>query len=192
MIEMKHCYAHLNAEAPGRGWLAGLPGCTSKNSGIIGYMLLVRSMAGLATLLLALAVLQAQTPADPHRCRDSNSTPFSDNGKWGYLTPAGILVKPQFDIATPFFDGRAQVCTKQYCWAVDEKVEGVGPIRPRGGPFADHFSEGLGAASDGSKRGFVDETGKVVVPFRYSFTHDFSDGIAGWTRDGNRDGGVLY
>jgi hypothetical protein len=40
------------------------------------------------------------------------------------------------------------------------------------------FSEGLGAAFDGSKWGFIDETGKVIVPFRYSFTHDFADGVA--------------
>jgi hypothetical protein len=107
-------------------------------------MLLVRRMSVLAILLLAHEILQAQTPADPRRCRDGAPTRFSDNGKWGYLTPAGILTKPQFDIATQFFNGKAQICTKQYCWVVDEKVEAFGPIRPRGGPFADYFLRGTG------------------------------------------------
>ena len=141
-------------------------------------MLPVRAVALLAALLVAHSIAQAQTPADRHRCRDGTPIAFSENGKWGYLTPAGILIKPQFDVAAPFFDGKAEVCTKQYCWIVDEKGKALGPVRPRVGPFADHFSEGLGAAFDGSHWGFLDETGRAAVPFRYSFAGDFSDGLA--------------
>ena len=141
-------------------------------------MLPVRGVALLVALVVANSIAQAQIPDERHRCNDGTPIAFSENGKWGYLTPAGILIKPQFDVAAPFFDGKAEVCSKQLCWIVDEKGEALGSVRPRAGPFTDHFSEGLGAAFDGSHWGFLDETGRVAVPFRYSFAGDFSDGLA--------------
>ncbi|MDR1594944.1 MAG: WG repeat-containing protein [Prevotellaceae bacterium] len=40
------------------------------------------------------------------------------------------------------------------------------------------FSEGLAAISENGRWGFIDQTGKTVVPFIYEKVNDFSDGLA--------------
>jgi hypothetical protein len=44
-------------------------------------MLPVRGPALLVALLIAHSIAQAQTPADPRRCRDGTPIAFSENGK---------------------------------------------------------------------------------------------------------------
>ncbi|MFT4205430.1 MAG: WG repeat-containing protein [Chitinophagaceae bacterium] len=47
------------------------------------------------------------------------------------------------------------------------------------------FSEGRAAVSDrDSKYGFIDESGKLVIPFRYDYADGFRDGVASVTLDG--------
>lgn len=43
---------------------------------------------------------------------------------------------------------------------------------------ADHFSEGLAAVRQGGKWGYIDETGKTVLPFRYDKAYPFNEGLA--------------
>lgn len=43
---------------------------------------------------------------------------------------------------------------------------------------AQTFSEGLAAVKQGGKWGFIDETGKVVIPFQYDYVGRFSEGRA--------------
>ena len=43
---------------------------------------------------------------------------------------------------------------------------------------ADSFSEGLAAVKKDGKWGYIDETGKTVIPFEYDYAFPFSEGLA--------------
>ena len=46
------------------------------------------------------------------------------------------------------------------------------------------FSEGLASVSLNGKHGFIDKTGKAVIPFKYDATGSFSEGLASVCRNG--------
>ena len=46
------------------------------------------------------------------------------------------------------------------------------------------LSEGLAWVRKGNKYGFIDTTGKVVIPFQYDLTYGFSEGLARVEKDG--------
>ncbi|MCB1024721.1 MAG: WG repeat-containing protein, partial [Acidobacteria bacterium] len=39
-------------------------------------------------------------------------------------------------------------------------------------------SEGLAAVFDGKRWGYIDKSGKVVIPFRFNWAREFSEGLA--------------
>jgi WG repeat protein/PBS lyase HEAT-like repeat-containing protein len=95
---------------------------------------------------------------------------------WGYVDRKGQLVtRLEYVNAWGFVGGMGRVELKNgRMKALNEAGE---PL-----PF-DHvgfqaISEGLMAASNGSKGGYIDRDGKVVVPFQFEFVEPFSMGLA--------------
>ena len=43
---------------------------------------------------------------------------------------------------------------------------------------ASYFSEGLAAVKQNDKWGYIDETGKTIIPFEYDYAFPFSEGVA--------------
>jgi len=109
-------------------------------------------------------------------------------GKWGYIDPAGKEVLPAIlDAAGDYHDGLANVCRGGKWWFADRNGDAAA-----GGIFfsgARSFSEGLAAVNVGGwqgdegkfyggKWGFVDASGRVAIPLRYTDARDFHDGLA--------------
>ena len=92
-----------------------------------------------------------------HAAPQTTLRAFQQNSKWGYKNAAGeVIVEPRYDIARRFSCGRA---------AVNLGAE-IDPVlfnlrMKRGGVW-----------------GFIDTTGKVVVPIKLQSVHDFSEGLA--------------
>jgi len=85
----------------------------------------------------------------------TNSFGYDDAFKFGFINTEGQeVIHATYDY---FIDGDSEFCT--------------------------HFSEGLVKVSRGKdyfslKYGFVDKTGKVVVPLKYDWASDFNEGLA--------------
>jgi len=131
------------------------------------------------------------------RYRDAE--PFSEGraavrdekGNWGVIDGQGReIVAPRFDKVEPFSEGLAAAEVRTPGAYPSTKVgfinlQGTMIISPR---FlkARSFHEGLAAVKLAGKGiggawGFIDKTGKLVVPARYDWTMDFSEGRA-WVR----------
>ncbi|HKR02437.1 MAG TPA: WG repeat-containing protein [Pyrinomonadaceae bacterium] len=113
----------------------------------------------------------------------------------GFIDRTGkIVIKPQFEYYQPFSEGLAFVLIRGKMGAIDK----TGQVRirpqfdlhePRYGPYSgvlDYFkewrpwmfSEGLAAVSRGNLWGYVDKTGKLVIPPRFRKAFNFSNGLA--------------
>ena len=44
--------------------------------------------------------------------------------------------------------------------------------------FAERFSDGLAAVKVGGRFGYIDKTGRVVIPLQFDSAGEFSDGVA--------------
>ena len=81
---------------------------------------------------------------------------IKENEKIGFANMNGeIVIKPQFDLALPFFDGYAAVC--------------VG-----GQLILEHEMR----FREGGKWGFIDKSGRLVVPLIYDRAYSVKDGKA--------------
>lgn len=120
------------------------------------------------------------------------SFPFSDGfarvideetNKFGYVDKKGDLVIPyQFDWAYDFHEGIAKV--------YDESKRKVAYIDKTGKLITDYiftfstddnegeFSEGVAAVKIDDKYGFIDKTGKFVIPPTFLQAKEFSEGLA--------------
>ena len=109
---------------------------------------------------------------------------------WGYIDISGKFVIPcQYDdtIEEPlmdFSDGAAWVQNKSgetlcldktgnVLFTLPEEYSTYGYIQPLGS-----FSDGLAQVTREGKRGFIDKTGKEVIPCQYSSVKPFSEGLA--------------
>ena len=84
---------------------------------------------------------------------------------------------PSYDYyeVSDFSDGLARVKKKEGNYAYIDK-EGKEVINyPR---WCDDFKEGMAKVSDGDSLGFIDKTGKIVIPCKYENASDFSEGLA--------------
>lgn len=123
-------------------------------------------------------------------------------GKYGYIDRSGkIIVNPQFDGASSFFQGLAAVCLGKSCggeffYPAQTKPgeQEFGYIDERGhfvvNPQYDSayaFSEGLAAVCVGDcgyvslaprKWGFIDKQGNVVIPLQFAKVYGFNEGLA--------------
>lgn len=146
--------------------------------------------------------------------------PISVEGKWGYIDAQGrVVIQPQFLKANKFSEGLAVVAvagTSDEDRVFERKYEGfIGPdgkfvIPPEPPPEArkledfethtyDDFHEGLAKIriSSSGVNGFIDRTGKVVIPLKFDTLWDFSEGLAfvhvwkHWSDERPRTGGFI-
>ena len=138
------------------------------------------------------------------------------DGRFGYIDPSGrFVISPRFISAGEFVDGHALVVENGPCQLI-----GYGPcdglITPNStapslhrcqysvidhsgnvvfaGTYIDtkHFSEGVAPMGDGKKWGYVDYSGKVVVPLQFDDAKAlFSEGLAAVRVGRNIDLGEL-
>ncbi|WNM18475.1 WG repeat-containing protein [Flavobacterium capsici] len=106
--------------------------------------------------------------------------PFKNHdGKWGFKDDKNIIiVQSKYDEASPFSEGMAAVCitennTKKWGY-IDQNGKEVVPLI-----YGDaiRFSEGLAAVRPVGKTwnsfyGFIDKSGKLVIPHEYPFVFD--------------------
>jgi hypothetical protein len=110
---------------------------------------------------------------------------FQDDrtGKWGYQDLTGAtVIEPKYDWATSFSEGMAMVRLKRkrYGFINTSGAEVVPAIYHD----ADRFSEGLACVKLHDKHGYIDRTGKVIIPLKYTNKSmfmcgaSFSEGLA--------------
>jgi len=126
------------------------------------------------------------------------TTPFSDgfaivgkiDGTSQIIDKAGKVVATLdhlYYAPSKFIEDLAVVITTDYEQYSDRKygiIDTTGkPIVPLGHyHWINDFSEGLARVSNGlGKDGFIDKTGNVVVPLKYTIVRNFSEGIAAVT-----------
>ncbi len=127
----------------------------------------------LLTMLLQLRVF-AQSP-----CETSGPIPFKDHGKWGYISPGGIVIPAHFDYAGLFTLDGAIACVANECGLVGQNRSFITSTWNRqSAPSVQAFSEGLGAATNDGKWGYVDRERKVVIPLQFKYAGNFDHGMA--------------
>jgi hypothetical protein len=119
----------------------------------------------------------------------------AENGKWGFIDATGTYrIPPIYTGAGEFSDGVAYV----YRWQGDRRING---IVDAAGKFTElptndypvTFSEGLARVQTGSGErlfGFVDRTGREVIPRKFYDAGPFSEGLA-WVAEWH-DRQLLY
>ena len=127
-------------------------------------LLMTRYMFGILLILLTTLVCQRQGSL-PSRSNDSDDLSLykvKQNGKWGYINKISkFVIYPQFDSADDFKDGLARV-------AVGREPDGI-------------FSKVLVLEEvlTNAKWGFIDKTGKFIIPPIYEYLAPFfSEGLA--------------
>jgi hypothetical protein len=105
-------------------------------------------------------------------------------GKWGFIDKQGKLVgQPAFDEASEHQDGLARIMVAGKFGFVDLRGEVV--IEPKL-DYAGHFNSDRCLARVDTKKGdyfeqkfgYIDKSGKFVIPAKYGDTRDFSEGLA--------------
>ena len=112
-------------------------------------------------------------------------TAFEDEetSLWGYKDQNGnIVIKPEFDRAHPYFEGRAIAQKNKALTFIDENGK---PITEYKFKEAGNFSQGLAVVTEGDKFGFIDKDGKLVIDYIYDNATSFQeDGYALVVLDG--------
>lgn len=118
--------------------------------------------------------------------------PFSENlamviksidnqQKFGFINSTGkVAIPPKFDVAHEFSDGLALVKQDKQQFFIDKTGKKVIDLSPY--PQVQSFSNGLAKVGTSwdcdNKYGFIDTTGKLVIPTQFTSAEDFSDGLA--------------
>jgi len=128
-------------------------------------------------LLLSLFLCSQAFGQSP--CGGPGPVPFQDHGKWGYVSPDGIVISARFDLAGPFGTDGAIACVANLCGVLDEAGSFVPPTWDRQSrPFPESYSEGLAPANESDKWGYVDRQRNVVIPFQFKYAGRFDEGMA--------------
>jgi hypothetical protein len=102
---------------------------------------------------------------------------------FGYIDQSGkFIIEPGFQVAYPFSEGLARVWTDSRYYFIDKTgKETLKP--PSEASLESGFSEGLAIfmihVGGGSKSGYMDKTGKIILKPEYYYATDFSEGLAG-------------
>jgi len=111
--------------------------------------------------------------------RNDRSSPFQENGKWGYVAGSGVIIAPRFEIALPFTSDGAVACSGDVCGRIDKTGTFFPPTWNRSSrPFPESYSEGLAPAYDGGKWGYIDFQRRIVIPFEFVYAGPFRNGMA--------------
>jgi hypothetical protein len=101
--------------------------------------------------------------------------------KWGYIDKTGkFLVSPMYDFAYPFKSGVAKVVFRDSLFVINQ---GGGRIYIQNLDY-DEFNNGLVKISKDGLWGFVNQHGKVIIPFEYDEAGDFSENTGYARMDG--------
>lgn len=103
-----------------------------------------------------------------------NRYPFS---KQGYIDRFGtVVIKPQFDVAYDFSQGRAQVKIGDLISFIDKTGKQVIKL----GPYtaARSFREGLAAVYSNFEFWYIDADGRTIIPKKVGLPKDFSEDLA--------------
>jgi hypothetical protein len=102
---------------------------------------------------------------------------------WGYIDSSGeVVVAPKYHRASQFYDGLGLVQTvepENKKFFIDTKGDLAFEVKANW-LTVKPFHEGLARVRDKETRlyGYIDLTGKIVIPFKYSSANDFSEGLA--------------
>lgn len=112
-----------------------------------------------------------------HVCSAGTLTAFSDaNDKWGYRDSSGkVVIAPQYSAAMEFSKQGIAAVVDEDGWLYIDKT-GNPIVRPfvfDNGP--DYFEDGLSRYVDNGKMGFINTSGKIVIPAAYDFARPFSE-----------------
>ena len=124
--------------------------------------------------------------------------PVAKNGKWGYIDAAGkIIIPTRYDGAGAFREGLARVTLNGKTVFIDTSGRTI--ISPQYDIVGD-FSEDLAPVNVGEKRdprigliqdpgkwGYIDKSGRLVLPLRFTKADAFSEGLAA-VKDDKRSG----
>jgi hypothetical protein len=136
---------------------------------------------------------------------------FERDGRWGYIDPsANIVIQPIFPWAEDFHEGLARVQVTGTVLGYDGRwgyidKSGTVVIPPTfqrmmsdddGEESAFHDGLAMVEASDDKippPKGFIDRTGKLVIPARFTYAYPFSEGLAAVTeaQDGESGWGFI-
>jgi len=135
---------------------------------------------------------------------------FERDGRWGYIDPSGnIVIEPTFPWAEEFHEGLAHVQVTGTVLGYDGRwgyIDQTGKIAipPNSGRMLSDsggeesaFHEGLAMIEVGDKtipprKGFIDKSGKLVIPARFTYVYPFSEGLAAATESESGDTGWGY
>lgn len=100
---------------------------------------------------------------------------FQRRGTWAYVDTKGeVVIAGPFDEAYPFKEGLAVVRKNGEIFVINN----LGSIAFSNPYVTGSFSEGLILAHRGGKWGFIDQSGKVGISFRFSAANQFHEGLA--------------
>ncbi len=114
---------------------------------------------------------------------------------WGYMDAAGaVVVEPRFDSASAFAGGYAAVRGGQESYFIDKTGRRAFPSQDYAA--AGPFSEGLAPVSvtdtDGTRYGFIDTAGRMVIEPQFGLVGQFSEGLAMFGLGGRSAEDALY
>lgn len=103
----------------------------------------------------------------------------ADTGAWlsGYINTKGeVAIEPRFDMAGDFKDGKAIVRAEGTGISMIDKTGKTLHLYPY--DYIGELGDGLLAFKENDKYGYIDETGKVVIPPRFYEADSFKEGLA--------------
>ncbi len=124
----------------------------------------------------------AAQPADTDPPQAVVLHPFFDNGRWGYLdNTRRVGIVPQYASAKDFFEDRAAVMAADPSKSGYIRPDGSwAVVLPDGAEPKGRFVQGRAKifAVSSPHFGFVDSDGKIVLPPKFDWVEDFSEGLA--------------
>ncbi|MFL5262622.1 MAG: WG repeat-containing protein [Anaeromyxobacteraceae bacterium] len=130
--------------------------------------------------LLAIVAVVAGAPARGADGGQGPLFPVRQGGKWGYVDRAGrVVVAPRFEAAARFSEGLAAVVLEgKHCYVDVTGRVVLAPEQEPAGPHHRSFASGRAAVRSGAAIGFIDRSGKLAIPARFTSADDFSEGLA--------------